>query len=108
MRIIVDLPPGSGNGPQVSNNLRLWGVKSAPAYRLLINLAYQWHNPGVTIIPVGKGKARRWVQVEDPERYPTITDSDLVVSHLPDHVQHVRAQEAGGSMGIRAAAGESR
>ena len=83
VRIIVDLPPGSGNGPQVSNNLRLWGVKSAPAYRLLINLAYQWHNPGVTIIPVGKGKARRWVQVEDPERYPTITDSDLVFLTFP-------------------------
>ena len=83
VRIIVDLPPGSGNGPQVSNNLRLWGVKSAPAYRLLINLAYQWHNPGVTIIPVGKGKARRWVQVEDPERYPMITDSDLVFLTFP-------------------------
>ena len=23
--IIVDLPPGSGHGPQVSDNLRLWG-----------------------------------------------------------------------------------
>ena len=83
VRIIVDLPPGSGNGPQVSNNLRLWGVKSAPAYRLLINLAYQWHNPGVTKIPVGKGKARRWVQVEDPERYPKITDADLVFLTFP-------------------------
>lgn len=83
VRIIVDLPPGSGNGPQVSNNLRLWGVKSAPAYRLLINLAYQWHNPGVTKIPVGKGKARRWVQVDDPDRYPTITDTDLVFLTFP-------------------------
>ena len=83
VRIIVDLPPGSGNGPQVSNNLRLWGVKSAPAYRLLINLAYQWHNPGVTKIPVGKGKARRWVQVDDPERYPTVTDADLVFLTFP-------------------------
>lgn len=83
VRIIVDLPPGSGNGPQVSNNLRLWGVKSAPAYRLLINLAYQWHNPGVTIIPVGKGKARHWVQMDDPERYPMITDTDLVFLTFP-------------------------
>ena len=83
VRIIVDLPPGSGNGPQVSDNLRLWGVKSAPAYRLLINLAYQWHNPGVTIIPVGKGKARHWVQVNDPDRYPIITDADLVALTFP-------------------------
>ncbi len=83
VRIIVDLPPGSGNGPQVSDNLRLWGVKSAPAYRLLINLAYQWHNPGVTKIPIGKGKARRWVQVDDPERYPVIKDDDLVFLTFP-------------------------
>ena len=83
VRIIVDLPPGSGNGPQVSDKLRLWGVKSAPAYRLLINLAYQWHNPGVTKIPVGKGKTRRWVQVDDPARYPTITDADLVSLTFP-------------------------
>ena len=83
VRIIVDLPPGSGNGPQVSDNLRLWGVKSAPAYRLLINLAYQWHNPGVTKIPVGKGKTRHWVQVDDPERYLMITDDDLVSLTFP-------------------------
>ena len=83
VRIIVDLPPGSGNGPQVSDKLRLWGVKSAPAYRLLINLAYQWHNPGVTKIPIGKGKARRWVQADDPERYPVIADDDLVFLTFP-------------------------
>ena len=83
VRIIVDLPPGSGNGPQVSDNLRQWGVKSAPAYRLLINLAYQWHKPGVTKIPVGKGKARHWVQVNDPDRYPYINDDDLVALAFP-------------------------
>ena len=83
VRIIVDLPPGSGNGPQVSDNLRLWGVKSAPAYRLLINLAYQWHKPGVTKIPLGKGKARHWVQVNDPDRYPYIKDDDLVALAFP-------------------------
>lgn len=83
VRIIVDLPPGSGNGPQVSDNLRLWGVKSAPAYRLLINLAYQWHNPGVTKVPVGRGKARHWVQVDDPDRYSKISDADLVALTFP-------------------------
>ena len=83
VRIIVDLPPGSGNGPQVSDNLRLWGVKSAPAYRLLINLAYRWHNPGVTKIPIGRGKARHWVQVNDPDRYPQMTDTELVSLAFP-------------------------
>ena len=88
VRIIVDLPPGSGNGPQVSDNLRRWGVKSAPAYRLLINLAYQWHNPGVTKIPVGKGKNRHWVQVDDPDRYPVISDTDLVALTFPTTRRH--------------------
>jgi len=88
VRVIVDLPPGSGNGPQVSDNLRLWGVKSAPAYRLLINLAYQWHNPGVTKIPVGKGKGRHWVQVDDPDRYPAINDAELVALTFPTTRRH--------------------
>ena len=83
VRVVVDLPAGSGNGPQVSDNLRLWGVRSAPCYRLLINLAYQWHNPGVTKIPIGKGKSRHWVQANDPERYPLIRDEDLVSLAFP-------------------------
>ena len=83
VRIIVDLPPGSGNGPQVSDRLRLWGLRSGPAYRLLINLAYQWHRPGVTKIPLRKGKPRHWVQVNDPDRYPYISDQDLVMLAFP-------------------------
>ena len=88
VRIIVDLPPGSGHGPQVSDNLRIWGVKSAPAYRLLINLAYQWHNPGVTKVPVGKGNGRHWVQVDDPDRYPVINDAELVGLTFPTTRRH--------------------
>lgn len=99
VRIIVDLPPGSGNGPQVSDNLRLWGVKSAPAYRLLINLAYQWHNPGVTKIPIGKGKARRWVQVDDPERYPVIKDDDLVFLTFPTMSSRAERRKPGEAWG---------
>ena len=99
VRIIVDLPPGSGHGPQVSDNLRLWGVKSAPAYRLLINLAYQWHNPGVTKIPVGKGKARHWVQVDDPERYPMITDADLVALTFPTMSSKAERRKPGEAWG---------
>ena len=78
VRIIVDLPAGSGKGPQVSDNLRHWGVKSATAYRLLINLAYQWYDPGVTVVPVSKSKHKYWVQSSDPKRYPVITDNELV------------------------------
>ena len=99
VRIIVDLPPGSGRGPQVSDNLRLWGVKSAPAYRLLINLAYQWHNPGVTKIPIGRGKARHWVQVDDPERYPIITDTDLVGLTFPTMSSKAERRKPGEAWG---------
>ena len=83
VRIIVDLPSGTGNGPQVSDNLRSWGVKSAPAYRLLLNLAFHWYNPGVTVAPVGQGKAKRWVQVNDPDRYPEISDRALTSLAFP-------------------------
>ena len=76
--IRVELPPGAGVGPQVSDNLGLWGLRSAPAYRALLNLAYQWFNPGQTHIPVGRGNRRHWVQVNDPERYPVLNNKDLI------------------------------
>ena len=81
VRIVVDLPADSSRGPQLSDNLRYWGNWSAPAYRALINLAYLWYEPGVTIHPVGRkrgGKGQFWVQSQDPERYPELSDQDLV------------------------------
>ena len=86
VRIIVDLPSGTGNGPQVSDSLRAWGVKSAPAYRLLINLAFHWYNPGVTVTPVKKGKTNHWVQVNDPDRYSEISDKALTSLAFPSAV----------------------
>ena len=81
VRIIVDLPPGTGKGPVVSPNLNRYGVQSAPLYRGLLNLAYQWFNPGRTRRPVRGGK--HWLQVEDPERYPTKTDDLLIELFYP-------------------------
>ena len=81
VRIVVDLPAGSSRGPQLPDNLRYWGNWSAPAYRALINLAYLWYEPGVTIHPVGRkraGKGQFWVQSQDPDRYPELSDQDLV------------------------------
>ena len=88
--IIVDLPPGSGNGPQVSDNLRQWGVKSAAGYRALLNLAYRWFEPGRTHFPVGKGKRRYWAQSNDPERYPTLSDDDLIALCFPTSTRSAR------------------
>ena len=81
VRIIVDLPPGSGKGPVVSPNLNRYGVQSAPLYRGLLNLAYLWFDPGRTRFPVRGGK--HWLQVEDPERYPTKTDDLLIELFYP-------------------------
>ena len=81
VRIIVDLPPGSGDGPVVSPNLGLWGTRSAAAYNALLNLAFRWYVPGVTRHPVAGG--RFWLQSQDPERYPILTDSDVVAVTRP-------------------------
>ena len=83
VRIIVDLPPGSGAGPRVSDNLRVWGARSAVGYRLLLNLAYRWWDPGNTVIPSGRGRNRRWSQVDDPARYTPIGDSELIDLAFP-------------------------
>ena len=83
IRIIVDLPRGSEHGPQVSQNLGKWGLKSAPGYRLLLNLAYAWHDVGRTLTPVGKGKDRRWVRSYDPSRYEKFTDNYLIDLAFP-------------------------
>ena len=88
--VIVDLPPGSGNGPQVSDNLRQWGIKSAAGYRALLNLAYRWFEPGRTHFPVGKGRRRFWAQANDPERYPGLTDNELMALCFPTSTRTAR------------------
>ena len=92
MRIIVDLPPGSGKGPVVSPNLARYGVQSAPLYRGLLNLAYLWFDPGRTRFPVRGGK--HWLQVEDPERYPTITNDLLIELFYPTSTNKQRKRLA--------------
>ena len=75
VRLMVDLPPGSGQGPIVSPRLPFYGVKSGAAYRALLNLAYWWFEPGVTRIPARGG---HWLQVNDPKRYRRMTAQDRV------------------------------
>ena len=80
VRMIVDLPPGSGPGPVVSPTLGAWGVKSAPAYTAMLNLAYRWFDPGVTRHPVD---GHHWIQTKDPKRYPALSDADVVAITRP-------------------------
>ena len=64
-------PAGSDLGPQVSDQLRQWGNRSAPAWRALINLAYLWFDPGQTHAPIGRGRHQHWQRIHDPGRYPS-------------------------------------
>ena len=84
VQIIVNLPPGSGSGPEVSQKLRHYGTKSAVAYRLLIHFAYRWHHPGSTLINTGKkGGKPRWERVYDPDSYEYISDAELAKIAFP-------------------------
>ena len=76
LRLVVDLPPGSEHGPQVSERLHLYGPRRGRHYRALLNLAYWWHEPGRTLRPVRRRK--HWLRVHDPARYRKPTDAELV------------------------------
>ena len=94
VRVIVDLPKGSQNGPQLPDSLRIWGNRSAPAYRALINLAFRWHNPGQTHFPAGRkrdGSGTYWARCYDPDRYPMISDHQLIELCYPtSHNKNLR------------------
>ena len=81
--LIVHMPPGAHEGPIVSPNLPQWGVKSAAAYRALIGLAFRWWHPGVTRLPVGRGKRRHWYQSDNPKHYDKLTDAEAVALCFP-------------------------
>ena len=88
VRITVHLPPGSEQGPQIDRGrLRWWGVQSAPAYRALINLAYAWYAPGRLQRPADNSR-RHWLQVQDPARYPLLTDGTAANLCFPATSQH--------------------
>ena len=81
--IAVNLPPGSQVGPPVGPSLAQWGVTSASAYRLYINLAYLTFEPGRTHMPVRERGREYWVMVDDPARYNHLTLDDLVDLAFP-------------------------
>ena len=67
-----------------------WGVRSGPAYRALINLAYRWHQPGVTHCPVPSRGGRHWVRNQDPSAYPEITESAMIDLAFPTSANRQR------------------
>ncbi len=95
VRLIVDLPPGAQDGPIVSPSLARWGVKAAAPYRALIGLAFRWWQPGVTRVPVGRGKHRHWVQTQDPARYgEPLNDREAIALCFPTSTRTERRKLA--------------
>ena len=97
--LIVHLPPGAEDGPLVSPNLAWWGLKSPPAYRALIGLAYRWHKPGLTRRPVRRDK-KHWELSQNPAYYPRITDADLVELCFPTSANAARRNLVGRSRNV--------
>ena len=66
----VYLPPTARRGPPVSPNLPAWGMKSARAYRLLLNLPAHWWEEGTTYKPVSNREGAPWHMTHDADAYP--------------------------------------
>lgn len=81
VRLVVDLPPGSDVGPQISENLRKYGPKNRRAYFALLNLPLWWHHPGRTLVPAKKGT--HWLQAKDHKKYPKPTSEQLTQMVFP-------------------------
>ena len=92
--IAVHLPPGAGPGPTLPAVLGAWGARSAYAYAGLINLAFAWFNPGRTVVPAPGKRSGHWLQVNDPKRYPDLTDQDLLDLFVPVGGRNVTRRNA--------------
>ena len=77
----VRMPPGSTAGPRINRWLltRL-GVESAAAYRLYLNLAAHWWDPGTTRRRTETG---HWYQSRNPEHYLSLNEDQLVNLSFP-------------------------
>ena len=93
VQFVVDLPPGSERGVLVDRTaLRKAGVESASSYRLALSLAFWWHDPGKMRTPTqrgGKGRGKLWRQTRQVERYPVVTDAELIAMTYPSEANNV-------------------
>ena len=75
---IVRLPSGNDSGPTPSENLHIYGAMRKQAYYALLNLAYDWWEPGRKRIPVNSNGKRHWLQSYALERYKPVTNDDVI------------------------------
>ena len=78
LRVIVDLPDGSQDGPLMPANLNAWGARSAICWRILLGLSLRWHEPNHTLSLTSAG--RHWVHKpdDDTKAWPNLSDDDLL------------------------------
>ena len=81
VRIHVRLPPGSQQGPRVSDRLRHYSVNSAACWRVLLTVPFLWDDPGRTLVPAGPGGP--WVRTRQKKKYQVLSNEDLVKLVLP-------------------------
>ena len=74
--------------------VRAWWKRpvEAPSYRLALSLAFWWHDPGKMRTPTqrgGKGRGKLWRQTRQVERYPVVTDAELIAMTYPSEANNV-------------------
>ena len=91
---IVRLPSGNDSGPTPSENLHIYGAIRKQAYYALLNLAYDWWEPGRKRIPVNSNGKRHWLQSYALERYKPVTNDDVIDLTAPLTVNRNRRDAA--------------
>ena len=88
LHLHVHFPPGSERGPLIDRHaVRIAGARSSAAWRLALSLSFRWHDPGRLILPVGDD--RKWRQTRQVERYPVVTDAELIAMTYPSEANNV-------------------
>ena len=96
IRFLVSMPRESESGPMVSPRLLEYGQNHARAFNTMLQLAYHWHAPGVTIIPI-KGTSR-WTRTYTWDRYEPYDRNEIIdltapLSESPKRNAFIRAME---------------
>ena len=78
----VYLPPETDQGVTIDREKAIRaGTKSMAAWSLLFSLGVHWYRPGTLRIPLPGNRGFR--QAKRPERYPPVTDAQLVAMSFP-------------------------
>ena len=87
---LVRLPRSATSGPMVNPRLMQYGQTRRLAFNALLQLAYHWHAPGVTIV---KAKSsNRWARAYDWSRYEPYSRTEIAQLVAPTSTNRVARQ----------------